>query len=312
MSSPVVSERPIAARLAALRPRASARIRLSEGLWARELSSCLPATAAAVSALVVAEQHIDDAPQVGPPLNDSWAPGSLFRGEFTQFVVQNLRWLAERQNDDGGWGETAGARSTLASTMLVEAAFHLTGVPAKAVGLLERAAEFVRRSGGVKEFGRGYEGDDLFAASVLTNYALAGLAPWRSVPSLARDQARLLMSRGSESAGAEAAAEAALVLSLGLVRFQHAKTFNPLLRWAARAARPRALAALAKLQTDSGGFLDSVPHTSFIVMSLAGARLHDHAIVRRGVEFLLCAMHPEGGWPTRVASVSIAGPPIPR
>ena len=49
-------------------------------------------------------------------MNDSWTPGALFRGEFTQLVVQNLRWLAERQNADGGWSDAEGGRSNLAAT----------------------------------------------------------------------------------------------------------------------------------------------------------------------------------------------------
>ena len=146
-------------RLATPGARASVSPRAIEGFWTRDLECSPSATAAAVSALVVAEQHFDDVPQIGPPMNDSWTPGALFRGEFTQLVVQNLRWLAERQNEDGGWPDAEGGRSSLAATLLVEAAYQVTGVPAKASGLLERAEAFVQSAGGVKAFREQYKDD---------------------------------------------------------------------------------------------------------------------------------------------------------
>ena len=64
-------------------------------------------------------------------------------------------------------------------------------------------------------------------------------------------------------------------------------------------AQKPALAALEELQGISGGFRESITQTSFVVMSLAGAGLHEHAIVRRGVEFLLSTVNADGGWPSR-------------
>ena len=41
------------------------------------------------------------------------------------------------------------------------------------------------------------------------------------------------------------------------------------------------------MQPPSGGFLEAVPLTSFVVMSLASTGRAEHAVVRRGVGFLL-------------------------
>jgi squalene-hopene/tetraprenyl-beta-curcumene cyclase len=251
-----------------------------------------------VSALVVAEQHFDDVPQVGPPVNDSWTPGALFRGEFTQLVVHNLRWLAERQNADGGWAEADGGRSTLAATLMVQSAFQLTGVPAKAVGLIDRAGAFVQQSGGVAAFRAQYADDQALMASVLTSCALADIAPWRRVPQLSWNTiTTLLRRRGGELQSTDE--PVAPLLAAGLARFRHAPPLNPLRRLATRMAQKPAVAALEGLQGVSGGFMESIPQTGFVVLSLAGAGLHDHPVVRRGVEFLLSTVLSTGGWPSR-------------
>jgi squalene-hopene/tetraprenyl-beta-curcumene cyclase len=43
--------------------------------------------------------------------------------------------------------------------------------------------------------------------------------------------------------------------------------------------------------------LEATPLTSFVVMSLIGAGLPDHAVVTRGIEFLVRSARPEGSWP---------------
>jgi hypothetical protein len=298
MSLHAVFERRRAARLAAPPSRVLASVPIREGFWTRDLISSPSATAAAVSALVVAEQHFDDVPQVGPPMNDSWTPGALFRGEFTQLVVQNLRWLSERQNADGGWAEAEGGRSTLAATLMVQSAFQLTGVPAKAVGLLDRSAEYVKQSGGVAAFRTAYADDQALMASVLTSCALADIAPWRRVPQLSWSAITRLMQR--RSAALQSTEEpVAPLLAAGLARFRHAPPLNPLRRLATRFVQKPAVSALEGLQGMNGGFMESIPQTGFVVLSLGGAGLHDHPIVRRGVEFLLSTVLSTGGWPSR-------------
>jgi hypothetical protein len=247
---------------------------------------------------VVAEQHFDDVPQVGPPMNDSWAPAALFRGEFTQLVVQSLRWLAERQNADGGWADAEGGRSNLAATLLVQAAFQLTGVPAKAAGLIERADEYVHKAGGIAAFRTQYADDPALTASVLAACALADISPWRRVPALSWGRLTSLFQRNAAATESPEAPTAPL-LAAGLARFRYKPPRNPLRRLATRSAHKAALGTLEGLQGVSGGFRESIPQTSFVVMSLAGAGLQDHHVVRGGVEFLLSTVNADGGWPNR-------------
>ncbi|HYO25959.1 MAG TPA: prenyltransferase/squalene oxidase repeat-containing protein [Lacipirellulaceae bacterium] len=272
-----------------------------DGFWTRDLASSPSATAAAVSALVVAEQHFDDVPQVGPPINDSWTPGALFRGEFTQLVVQSLRWLAQRQNNDGGWADAEGGRSNLSATLLVQATFQLTGVPAKATGLMERAEAYVQQSGGIGAVRAQNSDDPALAAAVLTSCALADLATWRRAPLWSWGRTMSLVQRRGARFDPPDDPTAPL-LATGIARFRHAPPFSPIRRFALRMAQKPALALLEELQGVSGAFMESIPQTSFVVMSLAGAGLHEHPVVRRGVEFLLSTVNADGGWPSRRAA----------
>src|SRR5436853_546155 len=99
------------------------------GQWVGELASSPLATATAVSALTLAhairpeERHAE----VG---KGQFNADDVLRGDLSELIVESLHWLAQRQNEDGGWGDTDRDRSNLVATMLVQAAFRLTGVPA--------------------------------------------------------------------------------------------------------------------------------------------------------------------------------------
>ena len=49
------------------------------------------------------------------------------RDAYRQLAVRAVGWLAGCQNEDGGWGDTDSSFSNIATTMLVQAAFHLAG-----------------------------------------------------------------------------------------------------------------------------------------------------------------------------------------
>jgi squalene-hopene/tetraprenyl-beta-curcumene cyclase len=262
------------------------------------LSSSPLATAAAISALVLAEQG---GTSCGLPV---YTPGKLdtsgtelYRGDLSELIVLSLHWLAEQQNDDGGWGDTDRSRSNLAATMLVRAAFHLTGVPAKYKNLLERAGHYIESQGGAAALKRRGAGDRTLVAAVLMNCALADLVPWRKAPALPFELACLPPKWRRRLRQAMMTYALPALVAIGLARSHYAPSRNPLIRWLRAACRRRSLAVVQELQPASGGFLEATPMTSFVVMSLASMGLVEHPIVRRGVEFLLTAVRADGSWP---------------
>lgn len=266
--------------------------------WIGELSSSPLSTATAISALILAEQS---GTSTGLP---AFTPGEepshideIYRNDLSEQIIQSMQWLARQQNEDGGWGDTDRSRSNIATTMLVQAAFHLTGVPARYQNLLERAEAYVKSQGGVAGLKQRYEGDKTFAVPILANCALADMVPWKKVPALPFELACLPQRWYNRLNLPVVSYAIPALVAIGQAKFHHCPPSNPLTRWIRKAAKKRSLSVLAEKQPASGGFLEATPLTSFVVMSLASIGQADHPVVRQGVEFLLASVRADGSWP---------------
>jgi len=166
--------------------------------------------------------------------------------------------------------------------------------------LLERAARYIEQQGGLEGLRRRYGKDQTFAVPILTMYALAGLVGWEEVRPLPFEWAilphRLL---GWVRLPVVSYAIPALV-AMGQVRFFHLPPRNPLLRWLRAALVEKTLQVLEAKQPASGGFLEAVPLTSFVLMALASTGRAWHPVVQRGMDFLLHTFRAEGAWPIDV------------
>ena len=270
--------------------------RSSPAHWTGKLASSPLCTATAVSALVLAERHVDETPSEAVDADRSWLSGLLIRNELNELVAKSLRWLAEHQNPDGGWGDTDRSRSNIAATMSVAAAFNLTGVPVKYSDVLQRAEQYIDTQGGIVALKKRFAQDRQFAAAVLANCALAGMVPWNKVPSLPFEWA-CLPRRWQRRMGLNSASYTIPTLvAVGQTKFHYTQHRNPFVRWLRRWAVKPSLAALAQSQTPNGGFSETTPLTSFVLMCLASAGYSEHAIVRRGIEFLLSTVRADGSW----------------
>ena len=272
--------------------------RNSQGHWVGELSSSPLSTATAISALFLAEQGGTSGglPTFTPGIEPSHVE-DIYRSDLSEMIVHSMHWLAEQQNEDGGWGDTDRSRSNIATTMLVQAAFHLTGVPAKYADLLERAEQYVEQQGGLAALKRRYEGDKTFAVPILANCALADMISWRKVPSLPFELACLPQHWYHKLNLPVVSYAIPALVAIGQAKHFHSPPRNPLTKWMRNAARKKSLEVLEAMQPASGGFLEATPLTSFVVMSLASMGLVDHVVVRRGVEFLLASVRTDGSWP---------------
>ena len=140
------------------------RARTEGGYWEGELSSSALSTAVACSALTLC--------------------GRVNR------VEAGLAWLVSHQNSDGGWGDTTASKSNLSTTLLVVAAFHLTGRASFYAAALRMANDWIVARAGSKpaEWAEAvrvsYGKDRTFSVPILTNCALAKLVHWSEVPSL--------------------------------------------------------------------------------------------------------------------------------
>src|SRR5580698_2104789 len=89
--------------------------RVSGGHWIGELSTSALSTATAAMAL-----H----------LNNPF--------EYRERIDAAMKWLADHQNEDGGWGDTNKSFSNISTAMLGRAVFRLTGAEKEYPAVVEK------------------------------------------------------------------------------------------------------------------------------------------------------------------------------
>jgi squalene-hopene/tetraprenyl-beta-curcumene cyclase len=271
--------------------------RSADGHWTGQLASSSFATAAAISALVLGHRGGTDVSlREESSSGDGRAIAQLVQGDLCELLLEGVHWLARQQNADGGWGDCERGQSTIAATMLVQAAFRLTGIPAKYSDLMARADQFVAKQEGVVGLWRSCGHDRTFVAAVLASAALAGTVAWRQVPTLPYEAACIPKKWQSWVGPPLSPHEIPTFLSVGRAKFYHDPPRNPVTQLFRRGFHGTSLTVLERLQAEDGGFAGSVPQTAFVLMSLASMGYQDHRIVQRGIEFLLASVAADASW----------------
>ncbi len=257
--------------------------RTPQGHWVGELSTSALSTATAVMAL-----HLVGARS--GPRND-------------ELVAGGLRWLAEHQNADGGWGDTVKSLSNISTTMLCRAALHLTDSATRYADVLACTERWLGERYGqtpaeLAEAVRArYGRDRTFAVPILTTCALAGLVSWDEVPPLPFELACLPQSWFRFVRLHVVSYALPALIAIGQAVDRHRPPRNPLTRLVRACSRRRSLQVLERIQPSSGGYLEATPLTSFVTLSLASIGLAQHPVAVRAVEFLVRSARPDGSWP---------------
>ena len=126
---------------------------------------------------------------------------------------------------------------------------------------------------------------------------MAGLVPWRRVPPLPFELACLPFGLLRFLRLPVVSYAVPALVAVGHARFFHRRPRNPLVWLLRRLAVGRSLQSLEVMQPPSGGFLEAIPLTSFVVMGLASTGRVEHGVTRRGVGFLLDSVRADASWP---------------
>lgn len=285
--------------------------RVPAGHWEGRLSSSALATATAVTALATAQRAGVDV-----------ADGS-------RLVTDGVAWLVATRNADGGWGDTPDSVSNISTTALVWAALSFGTGPDVRAAEASASAWIARAAGGSEPrhlaaaLAARYGRDRTFSVPILTMCAICGrLGPrgsaWKLIPQLPFELS--VLPRRSFGALRLPVVSYALpaLISMGLARHRAGARITGLSPVRELAAG-RALRVLDTLQPSNGGFLEAVPLTSFVAMSLVAAGEPRHAAVERGMTFLRMSARADGSWPidTNLAtwvttlSINALGPRVP-
>jgi len=276
--------------------------------WTGQLSTSALSTATAVSALSIVRQKLNS------PNRD-----------FDKLIQRGAEWLFRHQNPDGGFGDTDRSHSNIATTLLVIAAWKLsqfettphaatlnetTSNPAVSAALA-RAWAYVDQQGRWEGLRRRYGKDKTFVVPILSNCALAGLVPWTAVPALPFELAALPQAWYRFVKMPVVSYAIPALVAIGQAKHFHAPTKILPWRWVRASCVQTSRRVLQKMQPQSGGYLEAVPLTSFVLMSLASMGCHEHPVSIDAIRFLTDSVLEDGSWPidtnlaTWVTSLSI-------
>jgi squalene-hopene/tetraprenyl-beta-curcumene cyclase len=225
-------------------------------------------------------------------------------GGHEHLVRGGLQWIADHQNDDGGWGDTVNSKSNLSTTALCWAALSI----GDAFDAVVRKAEqwLTARAGGlgpeklIPAIERRYGEDRTFSVPILTMCALAGrlgedgLQHVRPLPF----ELAVLPHWTYRWLKLDVVSYALpALIAMGQVRHHALPSRHPIVRFVRNRSQEAALRRLVAIQPAGGGFLEAAPLTSFVVMSIRTFLPVHHPVIRRGTEFLVRSVAPDGSWP---------------
>lgn len=251
--------------------------------WTGQLSTSALSTATAVSALALVRKQRTSTYLHQP-------------AEIDSAIAVACHWLLSEQNQDGGFGDTGLSHSNIATSLLVLAAWQLADFNETASEAISRAWRYCERIGKWDALRRRYGQDKTFVAPILTNCALAGIVPWDVVPTLPFEAAWLPQSWYRLARMPVVSYAVPALVAIGQAKFHHRPPTGPLYT-VRRAAIEPTLRVLQRMQPSSGGYLEAVPLTSFVLMCLADTGRGDHPVACRAVNFLLASRLQDGSLP---------------
>lgn len=279
--------------------RLQAELHPQKDHWSGQLSTSALSTATAVSALVQVRQA-------------KCAPAETLKA-VDEAIETGCLWLKDHQNSDGGFGDTDRSYSNIATSFLVLAAWEMAGFhsaedpPGRAVWA------YVEQQGTWDGLRRRYGKDKTFVVPILSNCALAGFVPWSRVPALPFEAAWLPQDWYRWARMPVVSYAVPALVAIGQARFHFQPTKNPVLRAIRRRAQQPTLQVLREMQPSSGGYLEAVPLTSFVLMNLAAIGHGNLKVCQESLRFILESRLPDGSWPidtnlaTWVTSLTVCG-----
>ena len=258
-----------------------------EGFWEGELSSSALGVAVAVAAL-----HFHD------------------KDVHQKEIQQGLKWLVDNINLDGSYGDTPESPGNVSTSLLVFAAINLYVETDKRIRILQSKGSAYLQTQGINVNSsevadailQHYKKDYTFSVPILTMCGLCGVPgeqAFNHIPQLPFELSLLPRKFYRMLKLSVVSYAIPALVAVGIVIFKKKKSTSFLRFVRKRSIRP-ALALLQRLMPESGGFLEAIPLTAFVSLSLIGAGYRDNEVVEKGVRFLKNTQRKDGSWPIDV------------
>ena len=269
-----------------------------ESFWEGQLSSSALGVAVALAAL-----HFDD------PLKNSTE------------IQKGIKWLQRNINADGSFGDTPESPGNVSTSLLCYAALNLYAEKDEAAkkaqqqiaGYLGTQKIDVNSAQFVQFILDHYQKDYTFSVPILTMCGLCGVPgqdAFNYIPQLPFELS-LLPRRFYRLLNLSVVSYAIPALvAVGIVIFKKKKS-NLFWQFNRRFSIKKAINILHLMLPESGGYLEAIPLTAFVSLSLINSGFAETEVVKKGIEFLKRTQRPDGGWPidvdlsTWVSSLSV-------
>jgi squalene-hopene/tetraprenyl-beta-curcumene cyclase len=258
-----------------------------EGYWEGRLSSSALGVAVAVAALCFDDRMVH-----------------------AREIERGLNWLSSNINLDGSFGDTPESPGNVSTSLLVYATVNLFrdkeewvhSFQERIAGYLASQKIDVHSPQLAEAILNYYKKDYTFSVPILAMCGLCGVPgeeAFKHIPQLPFELS-LLPRRFYRMLNLSVVSYAIPALvAVGIVIFRK-KSSGLFWRFVRRFSIPKALKVLHRMVPKSGGFLEAVPLTAFVALSLINAGYAELEVVKKGIRFLKATQREDGGWPIDV------------
>ncbi len=255
------------------------------GFWNGKLSSSALATAVSIVALKINGDSSDN-----------------------QLILNGLDWLLNTINPDGGFGDTPGSKSNVSTSLLSYGAINYcktNSIAAKeAILSIERYLSQQKidvSSEDITSSVLNYYGNDYtFSVPILSMLIVCGVLNADSstkIPQLPFEFTLLPASWYRLFNLRVVSYAIPALIGVGIFIFKTRKRHNLIMRWIRNRSIQPALQKLEQIVPESGGFLEAIPLTAFVVMCLISSGISKSLVVTKGISFLRNLQRTDGSWP---------------
>ncbi len=258
----------------------------AEGFWEGHLSPSALGVAVAIAAL-----HFDDADKNA---------GHIQRG---------ILWLRKNINPDGSYGDTPESPGNVSTTLLAYAALNLYRQDEKnrqtqlKIGGYLQWQKIDVNSPEVIDFILGYyQKDYTFSVPILAMCGLCdvpGESAFQRIPQLPFELS-LLPRRFYRMLNLSVVSYAVPALVAVGILISKKKKSGFFRQMMSRFSEKKAMRILHQMLPESGGFLEAIPLTAFVSLSLLNSGYRDTEVVQKGIQFLKRTQRDDGSWPIDV------------
>lgn len=225
-------------------------------------------------------------------------------------IERGLHWLRFMVNSDGSYGDTPESPGNISTSLLVYAALNLFSEKRDWIKPHQKMiAQYLQQNGVDVESPAvsqaildHYKDDYTFSVPILAMCGVCGVpgnSAFNHIPQLPFELSLLPHSFYKLLNLSVVSYAIPALIAVGILIYKKKKG-GFFLNAVRRYSEGKAINLLNKMLPESGGYLEAIPLTAFVVLSMVNAGYGESEIVSRGISFINSTQREDGGWPIDV------------